>query len=172
MLYLGIDGHSKWNRTEGFNPNTGETISMPKVSNNPDILKEEFSKLDGPLYGAMEAGTNAWAIYWTLLPFFEELIVVDPLETWGREGRRGAKTDRRDALKLAEKLYRGELKALYVPDEVTQDWRCLIRARISATRKINKLVNEIGALLRSWGIVTQETADKLPFDVGQLPGNA
>ena len=56
MLYLGIDGHSKWNRTEGFNPNTGETISMPKVSNNPDILKEEFSKLDGPLYGAMEAG--------------------------------------------------------------------------------------------------------------------
>ena len=71
----------------------------------------------------------------------------------GKEGRRGAKTDRRDARKLALKMYRGELEGLYIPDAKTQDQRALGRGKINATRRITKLVNEIGSLLRSWGII-------------------
>jgi transposase len=54
---------------------------------------------------------------------------------------------------LAWKLYQGHLKPLYVPDQLTQDYRCLIRARVSTTRRITSLVNELGAVLRSWGVV-------------------
>lgn len=153
MLYIGMDVHSKWTRIEGFDPDTGETVSFPKVSNDPEALKEVFSTLDGPLHAAMEIGTNAWCMYWTLSQFVDELMVVDTLDTWGREGRRGAKTDRRDAKKLALKLCRGELKALYVPDKQTQDYRCLIRAKMNTTRRVTALVNETGAVLRSWGIL-------------------
>lgn len=155
MLYLGLDVHSKWMRVEGFNPLTGETISIPKVANDRESIVAAFKNLDEPLHGAMEIGTNAWAVYWMLLEFFEDLVVVDALTTWGREPRRGAKTDKRDALKLAEKLYRGELSRLYIPDKCTQDYRCLIRARVNATRRVTQTVNEIGSILRSWGIIVE-----------------
>jgi transposase len=152
MLYLGLDVHSKWMMVRGFDPETGESVEIKKVSNGPESLDEVFSGFAGPLYGAMEAGTNSWAVYRILEPYFEQLIVVDPAAVWGRELRRGAKTDRRDAGKLAMKLYRGELEPLYVPDPSTQDLRALTRAKIHASRHVTKLVNEIGSLLRSWGI--------------------
>jgi transposase len=103
----------------------------------------------------MESGTNSWAVYRILEPFFEKLIVVDPATVWGKEIRRGAKTDRRDAIKLATKLYRGELTPLYVPDPDTQDLRALTRAKINASRHVTKLVNETGSMLRSWGIIIE-----------------
>lgn len=55
--------------------------------------------------------------------------------------------------KLAVKMYRGELVALYVPDVKTQDQRALARTSTNASRYVTKLVNEIGSLLRSWGII-------------------
>jgi transposase len=92
-------------------------------------------------------------VYRILEPYFEELMVVDPATVWGRVIRRGAKTDRRDAFTLALKMHRGELTPLYVPDVETQDKRALGRAKINASRRVTKLVNEIGAELRSWGII-------------------
>ena len=157
MFYIGMDVHGKWTRIEGFDPATGETVSFPKVDNDVAVLREVLSSLDGPVHAAMEIGTNAWAMYWTLHEIVDELIVVDSLDTWGREGRRGAKTDKRDAKGLAKKLYEGKLKALYVPDKQTQDYRCLVRARVSTMRRVTALVNEVGAVLRSWGIIVESS---------------
>lgn len=153
MLYLGLDVHSKWMTVKGFNPETGELVEIAKVGNDECSLGETFADLRGPLRGVMESGTNSWAVYRILKPYFEQLIVVDPLRVWGSQGRRGAKTDRRDAFGLAIKMHRGELEPLYVPDERVQDQRALGRGRINAARRVTKLVNEIGSLLRSWGIV-------------------
>jgi transposase len=153
MLYLGLDAHSKWMVVKGFDPDSGDTVLLNRVDNDHQSLKEAFEKLEGPLYGAMESGTNAWAVYRQIEKYFEKLIVVDPATVWGREIRRGAKTDKRDAMKLAVKLSRGELEGLYIPDPRTQDLRNLGRAKIHASRMVTKLVNEIGSLLKSWGIV-------------------
>lgn len=178
MFYIGMDVHGKWTRIEGFDPRTGETVSFARVPNDAEALREVFSSLDGPIHAAMEIGTNAWAMYWTLTEMVDELMVVDTLETWGREGRRGAKTDKRDAKGLALKLYEGRLKALYVPDKVTQDYRCLIRARVSTTRRVTALVNEVGAVLRHWGVVIEcsllsEKGGKLIEEWREkLPGNS
>lgn len=153
MLYLGLDVHSKWMMVRGFNPETGEWIEIKKVSNDLETFEKVFEDIDGPLYGVMESGTNSWAVYRMLEPYFEQLMVVDPATVWGRTAKRGAKTDRRDAGKLAMKLYRGELEPLYVPDPTTQDLRALTRGKINASRHVTKTINEIGSLLRSWGIV-------------------
>jgi transposase len=155
MLYLGLDVHSKWMLVRGFAPETGELFEIKKVSNDLSSFEDAFSELPGPLYGVMESGTNSWAVYRMLEPYFERLIVVDPAAVWGRTLRRGAKTDRRDAEKLARKLYRGELEPLYIPDPTTQDLRALTRSKINASRHVTKLVNEIGSLLRGWGIVLE-----------------
>ncbi len=153
MLYLGLDVHSKWMTVKGFDPETGELLEAKKLPNDIDSLDGYFKSLPSPIYGAMESGTNSWAVYRILEPYFERLIVVDPLATWGRVGRRGAKTDRRDARKLAMMMHRGELVALYVPDVETQDQRALGRGKVNASRRVTSLVNEIGALLRSWGVI-------------------
>jgi len=153
MLYIGLDVHSKWMTVKGFNSETGELIEIKKQSNDAESLRETFGSFAGPLYGVMESGTNSWAVYRILEPFFEKLIVVDPATVWGKVVRRGAKTDGRDALTLAVKMQRSELEPLYVPDEQTQDKRALGRAKINASRHVTKTVNEIGSLLRSWGIV-------------------
>jgi transposase len=153
MLYLGLDVHSKWMEIGGLDVTTGESVVISRQANDEESLAEVFGNLPGPLYGVMESGTNSWAVYRILEPYFERLIVVDPATVWGGDVRRGAKTDRRDALKLAMKMYRGELEPLYVPDIKTQDQRALARSKINASRHVTKLVNEIGSLLRSWGII-------------------
>lgn len=153
MLYIGLDVHSKWMTVRGFDPETGQEIEMNKLSNEIDSLDQYFGSLEGPLYGVMESGTNSWSVYRILESYFEKLYVVDPTEVWGKVIKRGAKTDRRDAIKLAMKMHRGELNPLYIPDVHTQDLRSLTRGKIAITRQITKTVNEIGALLRSWGIV-------------------
>ena len=155
MLYLGLDVHSKWMTVKGLDPDTGEMVEIRKVLNDIDSLDQCFENLEGPLYGAMESGTNSWAVYRILEPHFAKLIVVDPATVWGKVARRGAKTDRRDAFKLALKMSRGELEPLYVPDPLTQDLRTLTRAKIQASRHVTKKVNEIGSLLRGWGIIVK-----------------
>jgi transposase len=139
----------------GFYPETGQEIEMTKLSNETDSLDQYFSSLEGPLCEVMESGTNSWSVYRILETHFDKLYVVDPTEVWGKVIKRGAKTDRRDAMKLAMKMYRSELNPLYIPDVRTQDLRMLTRGKINITRHITKTVNEIGALLRSWGIVLE-----------------
>ncbi len=178
MLYLGLDVHSKWMMVRGFNPETGELIEIKKVPNSLESFEEVFEDLEGPLYGVMESGTNSWAVYRMLEPYFEKLTVVDPATVWGRTLKRGAKTDRRDAGKLAMKLYRGELDPLYVPDETTQDLRALTRGKINASRHVTKTVNEIGSLLRGWGIVlecsllSKKGGKIIEESKAQLPGHS
>ena len=101
MLYLGMDVHSKWMAIRGFDAETGDLVEIMRQANDEESLAEVFGNLPGPLYGVMESGTNSWAVYRLLEPYFEKLIVVDPATVWGRDVRRGAKTDRRDAMKLA-----------------------------------------------------------------------
>jgi len=157
MLYIGLDVHSKWMTVTGFDPDTGEVIMHDRVPNDRESLEPLFGSLNGPIHGAMESGTNSWAVYRLLEPYFERLLIVDPASVWGREARRGAKTDRRDAMKLAIKLSRDELRGLYVPPREVQDNRSLTRAKVHASQRVTTLVNEIGSLLRSWGIIVDKS---------------
>jgi len=150
MYYIGIDVHSKWSTFVALDPTTGETITFDRVPNTPADIAERLGSLKSPLKGMLESGTNAWAMYRTLAPLFEEIVVVSPAELWDRR-RDDAKTDKRDCLGMATRLYRGDYTPLYIPDETTQDLRNLVRAKIQASRHVTKLVNEIGSLVRSWG---------------------
>ena len=149
MLYLGLDVHSKWTTIKGFDPETGEIVEYRQVSNEPEEMEAVLGSLPGPLHGVMESGTNAWAMYRVLEPLFAHLVIANPTHLWDRKRDRSAKTDRRDALRMARQLQRGEIEGIYVPDEQTQDLRVLVRSKVRATRWVTKLTNEIGFLLRS-----------------------
>lgn len=162
MLYLGLDVHSKWSTVMGLDSETGELIQRDRVPN--EALPEMVAALPGPLYGVMETGTQAWTLYRQLRPHFEELHVVDASQMWDRRRDRSAKTDRNDALRLAQALLRGELKGeVWIPDELTQELRTLGRAKVRASWWVTKLTNELGSLLRSWGVT-------LPTSLLSVPG--
>jgi len=176
MLYLGLDVHGKWTTVVGFDPKTGEVVEHKRVSNEAEEIGVLLGSLAGPLYGAMEVGTNSWAMYRVLRPHFAELVVVDPARVWDRRRERGAKTDRRDALRLAELLYRGELEGVWIPDERTQDLRVLVRGKVRASRWVTKACNEIGSLLRSWGYRVEASLlsgqGRKLLQEAQLPGHS
>lgn len=173
MLYIGMDVHGKWTTVRGFDPETGETIGIDRMGNDRESLSANLGCLSGPLHGVMETGTNSWAMYRELLPYFETLTVVEPAKIWDRKRSDDAKTDGRDALGMAEKLYRGQIEPVYIPDERTQDLRTLVRSKIRMSRLVTKLTNEIGSLLRSWGYVGQRSllskSGKARMDEAELP---
>jgi transposase len=160
----------------GLDPQTGEVMEQKRVSNEAEEMGAVLGSLGGPLHGAMEVGTNSWAMYRVMRPYFEELVVVDPAGVWDRRRERGAKTDRRDALRLAQLLARGELKGVWIPDERTQDLRVLARGKVRASWWVTRACNEIGSLLRSWGYRVEQSllsrGGRKLVEEAQLPGRS
>jgi transposase len=135
----------------GLKAETGEVLQRDRVAHAD--LPQVLATLPGPVQAVMETGTQAWTLYRQLRPLVAELFIVDPAQMWDRRRDRSAKTDRRDALRLAQALARGELKGVvWTPDEVTQELRVLGRAKVRASRWVTKLTNELGSLLRAWGV--------------------
>jgi len=57
------------------------------------------------------------------------------------------KSDRRDALKLAQRSALGELKLVHVPERAVRQWRSLINYRQQLVRRRTKIKNHLRALL-------------------------
>lgn len=173
MLYLGLDVHSKWMTVRGFDLRTGEEVYLKRVSNEREVVRETFGSLNGPIHAVMESGTNSWAMYRELLPYCERLVVAEPSKLWDRRNDREAKTDGRDALRMATMLYNGQIEPLYIPDELTQDLRVLVRGKVRVSRWVTRLTSEIGSLMRSWGYVGSRSllskSGKLSLDNAELP---
>lgn len=156
MLYLGIDMHSKWFTLAGFDKETGEVFNVKKTSNSPEAIQAVFATLPAGRRGAMEAGTNAVAMYRRLAPYFEQLCIVAPHKVWDRRQQRAAKTDQRDAWGLAERLADNKLTPLFVPTDDLRAWRTLARARMQTTQDVTQQTNRLYALARSWGYLDEK----------------
>lgn len=151
MLYLGLDVHSKWFTLAGFEKETGECVRIPRISNTPEAIMAVFNDMPTPRSGALESGTNAFAMHRLLSPYFESLIIVSANKVWDRKRDSGAKTDGRDAYGLAEDLSMGRLTPIYLSDDILRSYRTLCRGKIQVTQSMTRLVNTIYALVRSWG---------------------
>ena len=95
---------------------------------------------------ALEATTNTWAIVGILQPLVEEVVVSNPLRTRAIASAK-IKTDKVDALVLAQLLRSDFLPRVWTPDEPTRGMRqqASERANLSADR--TRLKNRIHAVL-------------------------
>ena len=78
-----------------------------------------------------EAGCTGYVIYRFLLSLGVECDVIAPSLIPNRPGDR-VKTDRRDAIRLAQLYRAGELTSVYVPSNEDEALRDLVRAREDA----------------------------------------
>ena len=90
----------------------------------------------GSLVSCYEAGPTGYVLYRDMKAAGIKCVVVAPSLVPDQKGKR-IKTDRRDAMKLARFLRSGDLTAFYVPDEIGEAMRDLVRARTDAKKAEN-----------------------------------
>ena len=124
----------------------GQVRSTGRVPSTPEgigMLADSLSPSDRV---ALEVTGSCWEVARLLEPHVNRVVVVSPDDTGISAAR--AKTDRLDARALALLLWRGELDAVWMPDERCQILRRRLARREQLVRSRSRAKNEIQAVLQ------------------------
>jgi transposase len=97
----------------------------------------------------MESTAQYWRPVWYGLEAHFRLHLTHPLKT---RAPRGRKRDFRDARRLADRWYSGDLEESFIPGAEQRGWRWLTRARVDLKRKMGVVRNQVEGLLEEGGI--------------------
>lgn len=97
----------------------------------------------------LESTAQYWRPVWYQLEEHLALHLCHPIKTHGRRGR---KSDFRDARRLVDRLHSGDLEDSYVPAAEQRNWRWLTRMRVDLKDKIGVVRNQVEGMLEEGGI--------------------
>jgi len=97
----------------------------------------------------MESTAQYWRPVWYGLEAHVRLHLSHPLAT---RAPRGRKTDFRDARRLVDRLWAGDLEESFVPEAEQRSWRWLTRTRVELKRKIGMVRSQVEGLLEEGGV--------------------
>jgi len=123
----------------------GVVRSAGRVPSTPEGLRALAASLLPSDRVALEVTGSCWEVARILEPFVQRVIVVSPDDTGISSAR--AKTDKLDARTLAGLLWKGELDAVWMPDERCQVLRRRLARREQLMRGRTRAKNEIQAVL-------------------------
>jgi transposase len=98
---------------------------------------------------AMESTAQYWRPVWYRLEGHCELHLCHPLKT---RAPRGRKRDFRDAQRLADRWWAGDLEDSFIPGAEQRSGRWLTRTRVQMKRKLGVVHNHVEGLLEQGGI--------------------
>ena len=124
----------------------GVTNSAGRVPATPDGVKTLAESLLPSDRVALEVTGSCWEVARILGPHVNRVVVVSPDDTGISSAR--AKTDKLDARALASLLWRGELEAVWMPDERCRILRRRLARREQLVRSRTRAKNEIHAVLQ------------------------
>ena len=124
----------------------GQVRSAGRVPSTPEALGMFADSLSPTDRVALEVTGSCWEVARILKPCVDRVVVVSPDDTGIAAAR--AKTDRLDARALAGLLWRGELEAVWMPDERCQILRRRLQRREQLVRSRSRAKNEIHAVLQ------------------------
>jgi transposase len=145
MIYLGVDHHKKDAQIVGINEQ-GTIVVERRLPCKREDWEQLRAELDGPVQSVLEAGWN-WGKLFDLL---EELSfnprLANPLKV-RLIAESFIKTDRRDALALAQLLRMNWIPEVHVPPRQTRDRRNLLRQRAWLVQQRTRIKNRVHAIL-------------------------
>ena len=147
-IFVGLDVHSASISVAIAEPGRGEVRTLGMIPNTSDAVVKLIKRL-GPaprLSFCYEAGPCGYGLHRHLTRLGAACMVVAPSLVPQKPGER-IKTDRRDALNLARSLRRGDLTAVWVPDEAHEALRDLSRARSDARIDLLRHRNQLSKFL-------------------------
>ena len=135
--YVGLDVHKHTMAVALAYPGRGEPGYRGEIANPPKAMAKLIKRLSKETGGGLmcvcyEAGPGGDGLYRQLMALGHACEVVAPLRIPRTPGER-IKTDRRDALKLAQLLRAGDLTAVWVPDTEQEAMRDMSRAAVWRT---------------------------------------
>src|SRR4051794_28862394 len=124
----------------------GRVRSAGRVPSTPEGLRLLAESLLPSDRVALEVTGSCWEVCRILEPFVDRVVVVSPDDTGISSAR--AKTDKLDARTLASLLWKGELEAVWMPDERCRVLRRRLARREQLVRSRTRSKNEIHASLQ------------------------
>jgi transposase len=150
-FFLGLDVHKKnWSVTVRANSLELRTFSM-----NPD--PGELSRYmqrhypNGTYLSCYESGFSGYWIHRELGSLGIKNIVVNPADIPTTNKEQTMKMDPVDSRKMARELEGGTLRAIYIPDELSQELRSLSRMRLQLVKDETRIKNRIKGFLHFYG---------------------
>jgi len=132
---------------------SGEVRFVGEIENKPATIERTIKKLSkryNPLHVCFEAGPTGYGLYRQVRDLGHDCTVVAPALIPKRSGER-IKTNRRDAVTLARLHRAGELTGVWVPDEVHEAVRDLVRAREAAADDLRRKRQQLLSFLLRHG---------------------
>src|SRR5918996_5470961 len=123
----------------------GQLRSGARVPSTPEGLALLAESLMASDRVALEVTGGCWEVARILEPHVERVVVVSPDDTGIAQAR--TKTDKLDARTLASLLWRGELEAVWMPDERARVLRRRLARREQLVRTRTRVKNEVHAVL-------------------------
>jgi transposase len=124
----------------------GVTRSAGRVPSTPEGIESLAASLLASDRVALEVTGSCWEVVRLLEPHVNRVVVVSPDDTGIVSAR--AKTDKLDSRTLASLLWKGELEAVWMPDERCRILRRRLSRREQLVRSRSRAKNEIHASLQ------------------------
>ena len=124
----------------------GVTRSAGRVPSTPEGIRTLAASLLPTDRVALEVTGSCWEVARILEPHVNRVIVVSPDDTGISSAR--AKTDKLDSRTLASLLWKGELEAVWMPDDRCRILRRRLARREQLMRARTRAKNEIHACLQ------------------------
>jgi len=154
-IYVGIDVHKKSYSVSCIRD--GVIVKKDTIIASPTKLVEYLQKyfIGARVHTAYEAGFSGFYLHRYLVENGIINIVVHPasIEVSARDR---IKTDKRDALKIAQQLSDGRLKGIHVPDEQREHFRSVTRLRDKFMEQRIRHGNQLKSLLAYYGLMTTD----------------
>ena len=141
---VGVDVHREF--CEVAVCEEGQTRSAGRVPSTPEGIRTLANSLSPSDRVALEVTGSCWEVARILEGHVDRVVVVSPDDTGIVSAR--AKTDKLDARALATLLWRGELEAVWMPDERCRILRRRLARREQLVRSRTRAKNEIHACLQ------------------------
>ena len=129
---------------------TGKLVTQAVIQTDSAAICDFLRGLRGAVHLTFEEGTQAQWLFDLVRPLVSELIVCNPRENHSM--KRGNKSDRLDALKLATLLRAGLLKPVYHGSQQTQTLKHLAHNYDTLTEDTTRAMNRLKAVFRSQSI--------------------
>jgi transposase len=105
----------------------------------------------GIYYTVYEAGFCGYAIHRELERYCFKNIIVAPTDIPTSNKEKNQKADVVDSRKLARELEKGSLESIYIPDQLHQELRSMVRQRFQLMKKQSRVKNQIKSYLLFYG---------------------
>lgn len=163
IVFIGLDTHKEFIEVayieDGYQ---GQSYHLGRISSAKASIKKMVRQFESKypqatLHFVYEAGPCGYWIYRLLTSLGHSCYVVAPSLIPKKPGDR-VKTDKRDALKLAQSLKNADVSPIYVPEPEDEAVRDLSRSRETAMRDLNDARYQLKALLLRNNITNKEAS--------------